>query len=377
MLFPPEIIQYSSENHFAKHNTSFVGIYICLLALFLGFLISLPFIRITVSIKSSGIIRTAFESANIQSSTSGQVWKSALVEGRVVYKGDTLLTLRSESANEKIRLLKNKCEINQGFISDLGSLISGRSYIQTDKYRNEKNQYNAKLDKHRIDLDLLQRQYELQKLLYEKNVSPKMEFLKSRNFYEACKLKQKVIEKESLRNWQNELSRLIQENQSIKSSILQLRKDLDSKIITAPISGTLQQVAGIKMGSFIVPGQLLASISPNEKLLVECFVSPSDIGYLKINQSTIIQISSYNFHQWGSIHGEIAQISDDVIIVNNQPVFKVRCQLNQTYLSLKTGQIGKLKKGMTSTCRFVLTKRTLLQLLFDKVENWINPNLDS
>lgn len=34
-----------------------------------------------------------------------------------------------------------------------------------------------------------------------------------------------------------------------------------------------------------------------------------------------------------------------------------------------------VKKGMTLTGRFMITKRSLLQLLYDKTDNWLNPKI--
>lgn len=43
-------------------------------------------------------------------------------------------------------------------------------------------------------------------------------------------------------------------------------------------------------------------------------------------------------------------------------------------ISLKNGYTGKLKKGMTLRGVFVVVKRSIFQLLFDSVDDWVNPN---
>lgn len=375
MLFPPEMIKYASESHFSKHNKRFIGIYLCIVVLLLGIFTCLPFIHVSVSIKSPGIIRTASESSEVRTSLTGQVIKSNIREGASVKKGDTLLILRSESIHEKIELLENQFRTNQTYIMDLLSLTSGKATFLSAKYQHEKHQYEATVEKLLIDVNMYKQAFDMQKLLYEKNVSSKTDYLKSKNYYDLSLSQLRIHKKQNLNRWESELSQLKLENKSIQSSIKQLIKELNQYVITAPVTGSLQQVSGTKEGSFIVTGQILAKISPDENLLVECYVLPTDIGYLKLAQPTIVQISTYNFHQWGSISAEILQISEDVTFIENQPVFKVRCKLHQSYLRLKTGQKGKLKKGMTSTCRFTLTERTLFQLLFDKIEDWINPGI--
>lgn len=56
------------------------------------------------------------------------------------------------------------------------------------------------------------------------------------------------------------------------------------------------------------------------------------------------------------------------------PVFKVQCSLDQQYLQLKNGFKGYFKKGMTANVRFKLIKRSLFDLLYDKMDDWLNPS---
>ena len=71
--------------------------------------------------------------------------------------------------------------------------------------------------------------------------------------------------------------------------------------------------------------------------------------------------------------GKVIDISDDIIIQDQTPYFKVKCQLNKNYLQLKNGYKGQVKKGMTFSANFTVTKRSLYQLLYDKVDDWLNP----
>jgi HlyD family secretion protein len=69
----------------------------------------------------------------------------------------------------------------------------------------------------------------------------------------------------------------------------------------------------------------------------------------------------------------VIEIPTDVVMNNNQPVFQVRCSLDTSVLTLKNGYQGTLKKGMLLTGCFYLTNRSLCQLLFDKIDDWMNP----
>ncbi len=55
-------------------------------------------------------------------------------------------------------------------------------------------------------------------------------------------------------------------------------------------------------------------------------------------------------------------------------MFRVLCSLNQEFLTLKNGFKGQLKKGMLVNARFELTERSLFDLLYDKMDDWLNPS---
>ena len=74
------------------------------------------------------------------------------------------------------------------------------------------------------------------------------------------------------------------------------------------------------------------------------------------------------------IQGKVIQIGSDVEFINNQPYFKIICSLDKTFLELKNGFQGHLKKGMTLTVRIQVAERTLFELLYDKIDDWLNPS---
>jgi HlyD family secretion protein len=98
-----------------------------------------------------------------------------------------------------------------------------------------------------------------------------------------------------------------------------------------------------------------------------------DIGYLKAGMPVNFQIDAYNYNQWGLAKGEVTEIFNDVVMVKDEPIFRVRCKLLTQQMELKSGFAGSIKKGMTLTARFQVTERTLWQLLYDKMDNWLNP----
>ncbi len=374
-LFPPEIITHSIETHFHRHNKKFIWIYIVSIFLVIVTLSLLPFIKVELSAQGRGIIRTPYESSPIQSAYTGQVLLNNMFEGQPVSKGDTLLILHTDQLKEQINLNKRQLKENTVFVADLKQLLKKDTAFQTNRYKLENNRHQSQIAEANANIQLLKKDYLLHQQLFTDSVTPEMDFLQIKYKYDAAVLQLNVLKKQAVNTWQVEKTRLEQDNIRLHFNIAKLQKECEQYIIKAPISGTIAQTTGIHSGSFISSGQVLAQISPDEQLLAECFITPTDIGFISVDQEVRFQFDAFNYNQWGLIYGKVISVSDDITMVDNTPVFKVRCELPISYLELKSGHKGYLKKGMSLTGRFVLTERTLYQLLFDKMDDWLNPKL--
>lgn len=375
-LFPPEIIEHTTETHFFENSKPFRWIYLSFLFIILSGIGLLPVISVDVTSQSRGVIRTKNENTAIIPAFYGRVTKTFLEEGCHVQSDDTLVILESERLNAQLDNSLKLLETNLLFLEELKYLSQAKpQQLKTPKYKNEWNKYTAGIKEFDIKLELLQEDYDQQKYLYSEKVIAEIDLLKSKNNLETVQSQLELFKQETKNNWQFEISRLQLENEDVRSSIKQLKEEKSHYVITAPVSGSLLGVIGVQAGSFVSPGQKLAEISPDEALVAECYVNSSDIGYLRNGQEVRFQFDAFDYNQWGLMKGTVINIPEDVIIVENQPVFKVRCKLSSNYLQLKTGQKGLLKKGMMLTGRFVMTRRTLFQLLFDKVDDWLNPKI--
>ena len=121
------------------------------------------------------------------------------------------------------------------------------------------------------------------------------------------------------------------------SQIKQIHEEQKQYVILSPSSGKLLQVAGFQSGNFIAPGQPLAYISSGDSLIAECYVSPTEIGYIEENQQVTFRFDAFNYREWGVIEGEVTEVLHDVIQIDNQPAFRVRCLLHDDTLYLKNG----------------------------------------
>lgn len=375
-LFPPEIIENSTQQHFVDFHTTSKILYIIVVIVILIVFAALPFINIDITIQNRGIIRSLSENNLLQLIVNGEIESISIYENKMIEKGDTLIKLKTDKIDDQISLLEQKIYENNRFFEDLSRLYSQQyEKLETAIYVAEYNEFLSKVNEIETKIILLEKEFSTSQQLFYEDVIPEMEFLREKNSYDGA-LSQLAFTKEQYFNkWQIEQTRLKLEKLDFVNSIFQLKNEKKNYNLVAPICGTISQFSGVQVGSFINAGQTIAFISPNQELIVECYIAPSGIGYIKEGQEVLFQLDAFNYNQWGLAHGKVKDISTDISMINENAVIRVRCSIDEEYLQLKNGFKGQLKKGMTLTGRFYLTERSLWHLLFDKFDNWLNPKL--
>ena len=346
----------------------------------LGFIIiGLILINIPISASSRGIIRSQAENTKIVSVVGGRVITNHLQRNnQQIKQGDTLLVVTSEQLDTQKSLQSNQSSDYSAQLQDLNKLTRGQyGGLQTGQYQRELSAMQEKIAQVQTQLSLAKKDYDRANLLYNQGVIPKSEYDKFYHTYQGLQSQVSGIREQQLAQWQAQKRDTERQIRSLGSEITRINQEQKNYIVTAPISGRLVNFSGIQKGNFIVHGQPIGEISPEENQVAECMVSPKDIGFIKKNQKVKFQIDAYNYNQWGLLEGKVVDI-DRNITVNQQTgeaYFKVRCVMDKNYLQLKNGYKGQIGKGMTLTARFYLLDRTLWQLLFDRVDDWFNPNL--
>jgi len=377
-IFPKEIIENTIEVHQFSHSTKSKAIYALLLTALLTVFVLLPFINVTIHSSARGIIKPNKERVLMNTINSGRIVSSNLVNNSLVKKGDTLLMLDATVINEKIKLSNTQIKDLELFVEDLSVLTSLEKIkfkkIISPKYQKEYLLLQEKLINLQTRYEKALHDYNRNKTLYNKDVIAKVEFENIEFEYNLSKNRITELKQQQRSIWQTNLAEYKNTLIEFESKKEQLFEDISHYTISAPIDGTLLSVSNLAPGTYVNVGHTFAEISPNTELLVECFVSPSDIGLLNDENKTSFQVDAFNYNQWGLVTGKIIDIGKDIEMINNEPVFKIRCMMNEQSLQLKNGFIGKLKKGMSLTAQFEVIDRSLFDLLYDKMDDWLNPS---
>lgn len=355
------------------------NIYLIIFFLIFSIFVSFPFIRLPISTSSRGVIRSVQENTQLTAVVSGRVIETTLEKNnQTLKKGETLLVVTTEQLDTQKNLQANQSADYRALLSDLQKISAGNfTGLQTGQYIREVSAMQERIAQVQSQLSLAQKEYDRASLLYNQGVIPRADYDKVFYNYQNLKTQISSIKEQQLAQWQAQKRDTERQLRSLGSEITRISQEQKNYIVTAPVSGRLVNFSGIQKGNFLVQGQPIGEISPEENMVAECLVSPKDIGFIKKNQKVKFQIDAYNYNQWGLLDGKVTDI-DQNITVNQQTgdaYFKVRCLMDKNYLQLKNGYKGQIGKGMTLTARFYLLDRTLWQLLFDRVDDWFNPNL--
>lgn len=362
------------ENLIAKNKTRSFSIYLIILSAIIALLLLLPVIKVDISSQSRGIVRSKTDNVPVATIVSGRVNWIALKNNAFVKKGDTLIKISKENLESDKRTQDILSSSVSLLLSDINNLLHNQtknlltSTAREDllKFQSGKNELQSKISQS-------QNNYDRNKILFHKDIIAKADFEKLEYELRLNKQALQSFVSQQKAAWENQKRDLEERLKNLNGTVAKIKVESNNYFVLAPISGTIENFSGIQKGSFINASQSIATISSPDHLIVENNVSPNDIGLIKKNQKVKFQLDAFNYNQWGLLEGKVIDIDHNITIQGEQAFFKVRCTLDSKTLHLKSGYKTDVSKGMTLTTRYIITRRSLFDLLFDKIDNWLNP----
>ncbi|WP_116107848.1 HlyD family secretion protein [Lewinella sp. IMCC34191] len=375
-LFPFPLVE-GVEGLYARHSRTGRAIYLTLVLGLLVAVAALPLIEVEVNSQSRGFLRPAMKLTPVTCPVGGRVTLARLEEDRSVCAGDTLLIVSTAELDGETDHLQEQRRERHLAIKDLRQLTSGDlttlPQLHTAVYQRDHRDYQRRHDELELKLDHARRHLERQTELLETGSVARMDHEQAQFEVELLEGQLRQLSEQQRHQWTQELQRIRRESAELTRNLRQTAERSKQHVITAPVDGHLTQTGGLQVGGYAGAGQTLAQISPDGDLRVEAFVSPSDIGLLREGLPVRLQLDAFNYNQWGLARATLSEISRDVTEVDGQAAFRVLCTLHDAELQLRNGYVGRLRKGMTLTAHFTLARRSLFQLLHDKLDDWFNP----
>lgn len=179
---------------------------------------------------------------------------------------------------------------------------------------------------------------------------------------EEAKRQKESLSAESRRVQLDTLHQAKQKVQTLTQELVKAEQRSKLMRLTAPVEGTVQQLAVHTVGGVVTPAQPLMVIVPKDNVLeVEAFIANKDIGFVYPEQEARVKIETFTFTKYGTIDGRVAQVSSDAIQDEKLGlVYAVRVALKQHTVQVENKRVN-LSPGMAVTVEIKTGKRRLIE----------------
>lgn len=131
--------------------------------------------------------------------------------------------------------------------------------------------------------------------------------------------------------------------------------------LTAPVAGTVQQLATHTLGGVVTTAQSIMEIVPDDALEVEATVDNRDIGFVKVGQRAAVKVEAFPYARYGLLEGEVVSVANDAAQDKKQGlVFTARIRLKANRIQVDNRWVA-LTPGMTVTADIKTGKQTVAQ----------------
>jgi HlyD family secretion protein len=378
-LVPSNLVADCLEVHLAQHAPTGRALYLTIIALAVGGGAALPVVHVPVTVQANGIIRPVIERQDARVGESGVVRAIYVRDGDRARAGDTLLALHDRVIGARLSAADSMARIRSDELLDLAALIEGdellvsRGALRTPHRRQQLGEHVTITSELSARAATARREAErLQWLMARGFATPEqVEYQAAEERSAEAAVQEQSVRMRSL--WSEARARIAEELLQLSAERAQLREARARHFVVAPVDGTVEMAVSLSPGSVLQGGERIATLSPNTELIGEAQLTARDIALVRRGTPARLMIDALNYRDWGGMDATVVEIADDATFVGDHPVFRVRCRLAGRALRLRGGQQALLGKGMTFRARFVIAQRSLLQLLFDRVEDWLNP----
>ncbi|OJZ17449.1 MAG: hemolysin secretion protein D [Thiobacillus sp. 65-29] len=160
----------------------------------------------------------------------------------------------------------------------------------------------------------------------------------------------------------DQLNLATQKAASLEQELVKAEQRNRLMTLTAPVAGTVQQLAVTTVGGVVTPAQPLMVIVSRENVLeVEAMLPNKDIGFVNAGQDAEIKIETFPYTKYGTLHGTITQVSSDAIQDEKRGlIYSTRVKLARDTLRVENKTV-RLTPGMAVTVEIKTGTRRVIE----------------
>jgi hemolysin D len=134
--------------------------------------------------------------------------------------------------------------------------------------------------------------------------------------------------------------------------------------LTAPVGGTIQNLAVHTVGGVVTTAQSLLEIVPEDTLEVEASVENKDIGFIEAGQDAVVKIDAFPYTRFGYLRGKVLSVSNDAVETRTRSLrYTVRVGLPANQMLVGRKKVN-LTPGMQVAVEIHTGRRSVAEYFF-------------
>lgn len=331
----------------------------------------------------------------IQSLDAGILSEMLVREGEVVEKDQVLLRIddsRSgpifQEAREKWLALSAQASRLRAEASDTpiefnAEVLAVPAIAQRERqaYQARKQALDDQLAAMKQSLATLDREIELVSPLVKKRVISEIDLLRLQR--QRADVAGAMADRRNryLTDANNELVR-------VESDLAQARENARARedvfkrsSIYSPMRGIVKNILVNTVGGVIQAGQNIMEIVPtDEDTLVEAFIRPADVAFLKLGQPATVKLTAYDYNKYGGLEGVLEYLSADTMrdetkarrpgtppVDLEESYYKIQVRITDDNM-MRKGKKIEPSPGMTATVDIRTGQKTVLEYILGPLQ---------
>lgn len=246
-------------------------------------------------------------------------------------------------------------------VSSLQKTLPIASQLAEDYQRLLQQQYVARheyLEKEQARLEL-QRQLQVQQAAVLQSTAAQSE----------ARQRREGVVAQTRRTMLDLLQSSSQKTAGLMQELAKARYQEARTLLTAPVDGTVQQLAVHTVGGVVTPAQQLMVIVPRDQPVeVEAMLENKDIGFVHAGQPVTVKVETFTFTKYGTVEGEVVSVSNDAIEDEKRGlIYSSRIRLKTDHLRV-AGQEVMLSPGMSVTAEVKTDQRRVIDYFMSPLQ---------
>ena len=374
-----------------KHSGQFwvIILFFLFLVVFVVWAYNSPVEEVT---RGNGNIIPSSREQVIQSLDPGIVTEIMVKEGDMVEKDQILMKLDDTRSSAVLRESEAKVANLDATIARLkaeayGTKLSFPDSVSPELRRREIAAYKARrqvmvdaingLSQSKAALD---REIAITAPMVAEGVVSEVELLRMRR--DSADLATQISERRNRykADANNELLQAESELAQSKENVAMRADPVERSQIRAPMRGIVKGIKVTTIGGVVNAGEDIMQIVPvDDKLLVEAYIRPQDIAFIRAGQPALVKVSAYDYSIYGGLEGKVTLVGADTVsnsmqnrandlkLDPNQVYYRVLVQTENNSLKDKNGKPMPIIPGMVATVDIKTGEKTIFQYLIKPI----------